>query len=145
MRYASMSLLFINRLSASHGSIARGRSSEIDSGEGLRKSVGSLRSALSRWLSSGMDAADARMLGRVFALLRENSRRRDAREFAATLERLEELSPHLLDDIGVRKLQSGDFEMLTEAGQARPTPTTREDRARPPDRPALQRFSRAVL
>jgi uncharacterized protein YjiS (DUF1127 family) len=87
------------------------------------------------WLRAGVKAAAASVQAGIAAALQNRARRAAARRLEEDVKRLEEISLHLLEDIGVRKLQPGDFELLPPVYyQTDPAgPASVHDISAPPD------------
>ena len=86
-------------------------------------------------LRAGVKGAAVWVQASISAALKNRARRAAARRLEEDVKRLEEISPHLLEDIGVKKLQSGDFEMLlADCDQIDPvSPVLVHDLPLPPD------------
>jgi len=105
-----------------------------DLGKRFTDAAGMPRPSFMIWLRTAFERTAIQMQGVKFASLQQRLRQTAARELKANLRRLEELSPHLLDDIGVRKLETGDSELLLDLYPTdRTAPASAHDVSLPPD------------
>jgi hypothetical protein len=129
MRIASISMLFVY---AAPRLAERRRAIDIPAGR-FDVPVRNIRPSYAMGLRAGLKRAAVLVQGVIADSLRQKARRAASRETEENIRRLEELSPHLLDDIGVGKLESGAFELQPKFYPTDPTsPALAHDISLPP-------------
>jgi len=134
MQIVNISMLFVNGLVPWASTAGEQQSGVNALGERFAQADTTSFPNLGSWLGCRLNRAAQRAEAVFFARLKERSRRAAALELAENIRRLEEVSPHLLEDIGIRKLASGEYERLRESHQLECTSLTLvHDMPAPPD------------
>jgi uncharacterized protein YjiS (DUF1127 family) len=105
MRMAGASMPFVNGLLL-NSDAAKERRGVNNLGERFDDAAGTRRPSIMIWLRAVFNGTAIWLLRVKSGWLQQRLRQTAYRELAENIRRLEELSPHLLDDIGVRKLDS---------------------------------------